>query len=206
MGFNLFAGASDDFIIFIILLAFCTVDGLYQPEWKKKTVHVFDVENGMKIQIKQECIPVGCVPSTAVVVGAGLAQRHSSVGKASVFLLLWGNSGMIDPSFNPHQSSFLQACTIGNICIISNFLFPYICCFLLHLQCMIFDISWCNRITFKCCKLHWFSSFCSFSLAQLKWSWQCWHSCIVESLWKSLVPACRYVEEIGHAGCKFFPF
>ena len=41
-----------------------------------------------------------------------------------------------------------------------------------------------NRITFQGCRLHWSSSFL---MAQLKRSWQNWHSCIVESLSKTLM-------------------
>ena len=87
------------------------------------------------------------------------------------------------------QSGFSQTHKIGNIGIIANFEFPYVCSFLLSLQYMILvnmkvDISACNRIKFQGCKLHWSNSFL---MAQLKWTWQYWHSCIVESLWKTLV-------------------
>ena len=90
------------------------------------------------------------------------------------------------------QSGFSQTHKIGNIGIIAKFEFPYFCSFLLSLQHMILvnmkvDISACNRIKFqgcKLCKLHWSSSFL---MAQLKWSWQYWHFCIVESLWKTLL-------------------
>ena len=44
-------------------------------------------------------------------------------------------------------------------------------------------ISGCNRIKFRGCRVHWSSSFL---MVKLKWSWQHWHSCIVESLWKTL--------------------
>ena len=59
------------------------------------------------------------------------------------------------------QSGFSQTHKIGNITIFANFVFPYICSFLLYLQHMMLvnmklDISWCNRITFQGCKLYWF--------------------------------------------------
>ena len=39
-----------------------------------------------------------------------------------------------------------------------------------------------KRIIFQRCKLHWSHSFL---MAQLKQSWQYWHSCVTESLWKN---------------------
>ena len=46
------------------------------------------------------------------------------------------------------------------------------------------NICGSKRITFEDCKLH-----CCYSLlmSQLKQSWQYWHSCIVEILWKPLL-------------------
>ena len=63
-----------------------------------------------------------------------------------------------------------------------------ICSFLLYLQHIMLvnmkiDIIGCNMITFQCCILHWSSSIL---MAQLKWSWQYWHSCIAERLWKPI--------------------
>ena len=56
-----------------------------------------------------------------------------------------------------------------------------ICNFLLYLHQLMFvnaklDIRGHNRITFQCRRLHWSSLFL---MAQLKRSWQYWHSCIV---------------------------
>ena len=87
------------------------------------------------------------------------------------------------------HSDFSQTYTIDNIGIIANFVLPFNCSFLLHWQHVIWvnmklDISGCNKITFQGCRLHWFSYFL---MTQRKWSWQCWHSCIVESLWKTLL-------------------
>ena len=51
-----------------------------------------------------------------------------------------------------------------------------------------YDFSKCEivrgekRIILQDCRLHWSSSFL---MAQLKQSWQHWHSCIVGSLWKN---------------------
>ena len=42
----------------------------------------------------------------------------------------------------------------------------------------------CNRIAFQGCRLHWSDSFL---MAQLKQSWQYWHSCTGESLWRTLL-------------------
>ena len=71
-----------------------------------------------------------------------------------------------------------------NMGIIANFVFPYICHFLLYLYHMIIlnvqlDISECKSSTFQGCKLHLSSSF---RMAQPKRNRQYWHSCIVKSL------------------------
>ena len=50
------------------------------------------------------------------------------------------------------------------------------------------EISGYNRIIFQGCRLHWSSSFL---MAELKRSWQYGHSCIAESLWKTLLLCCR---------------
>ena len=91
-------------------------------------------------------------------------------------------------NIQPMQSGFSQTHKIGNIDIIANFTFPYICSFLLYLQHMmlinvILDIRGCNRSTFEGCRLYWSSSFLK---AWLKQNWQYCHSCVVESLWKTL--------------------
>ena len=78
---------------------------------------------------------------------------------------------------------------IANIAIIVNFVLRYICSFLLYLQHMVLvnmkiDISGFNSITFQGCRLRWSSYFL---MVKVKQSWQYWHSCIVESLWKTLM-------------------
>ena len=74
-----------------------------------------------------------------------------------------------------------------DIGIFVNFVFHYIHKFLLYLHHMILvnrklSVSGC-KILFQGCRLHRLSSFL---MAQLKQSWQCWHFCILESLWKTL--------------------
>ena len=69
---------------------------------------------------------------------------------------------------------------IGNIAIIANFVFQYICCLLLYLYHMMLvnvkiDICGHKMATFLGCRLHWS---CSFLMAQ---SWQKWHFCFVAS-------------------------
>ena len=54
---------------------------------------------------------------------------------------------------------------------------------------MKFNISDEMRIIFQGWKLHWSRSFL---MAELKRSWQCCHSCIMESLWKTLVKLKSY--------------
>ena len=81
---------------------------------------------------------------------------------------------------NSH-SGFSQTHKVG---IIVNFVFPYICYFLLHLQQIMLvnlklDISEYNMIAFQGYRLYWISSFL---MAQLKPSWQYGHFCVVESL------------------------
>ena len=46
------------------------------------------------------------------------------------------------------------------------------------------DISGRNRITLQGCRLYWSSSFL---LVQVRQNWQYWHSCVVESLGKTLL-------------------
>ena len=65
---------------------------------------------------------------------------------------------------------FSQKHKIGNIDIIANFVFPYICNFLSYLQHMMLvniklDIGGYNMIEFEGYRLHWSSSFL---VAQLK--------------------------------------
>ena len=81
-----------------------------------------------------------------------------------------------------------QTHRIANIGIIAKFVFPHICSFLLYMHHMMLvniklDISGHKLITFQGYKLHWSGSFL---MAQLKRSWQYWHSCIAQSLWKPL--------------------
>ena len=57
---------------------------------------------------------------------------------------------------------FTNTHRIGNIGILANFLFRYICSFLLYFHIMMLvnvklDINWHKRITFQGCKLHWSS-------------------------------------------------
>ena len=85
-----------------------------------------------------------------------------------------------------YNSGFSQTHKIG---IIANFVFPYICSFYLYLhQLMLFNVkldkSGKNSIKFQGCRLHWSSSFL---MAQIKQSWQYWHVCYKESLWKTLL-------------------
>ena len=89
---------------------------------------------------------------------------------------------------NQH-TGFSQTRNIGNIGIIANFVFPFICSLLPYLHHMILvnvklDVSAYMKITFQDWRLHWS---CSFLMAQLKQSWQYWHSGVVESLWKTLL-------------------
>ena len=72
-------------------------------------------------------------------------------------------------------------------------LYSHIFSFLLYLHHMMLiniklDISGCIRITFQGCRHHCASSFL---MAQLKRSWQYWHSCLAESLWKTLFTTIR---------------
>ena len=80
-------------------------------------------------------------------------------------------------------SGFSQRHKIGNNCINSNYVTIYTGSFLLYLQHIILvnmklDNSGCNRITFQG-PIHWSSSFLT---AQLKQSWQYYHSYIVKTL------------------------
>ena len=59
-------------------------------------------------------------------------------------------------------SDFSQATDVANIGIITNFVCPHICSYILYLQHMMLvnvklDISGCNRIAFEGCRLHWSS-------------------------------------------------
>ena len=88
-----------------------------------------------------------------------------------------------------NNSGFPQTHIIGNIGISANSVFPYICSFIInicHTNVVNIElyISGYKRIIFQGCRLHWS---CSFLMAQLKQSWQYWHSCIAESLWKTLL-------------------
>ena len=86
-------------------------------------------------------------------------------------------------------SSFSQLHKIGNVDIIANFVFPYVCSFLLYLHQLLLinwklEIKEHMRIIFQGCMLYWTSWFL---IAELKQSWQCCHSCIREHLWKILL-------------------
>ena len=75
-------------------------------------------------------------------------------------------------------------------------LYFHICSFLLYFEQMMLvnaklDTSGYNRIIFQSSRLHWSSS-CL--MGQMKWSWQYWHSCIVESLWKNPISNQRFPE------------
>ena len=81
------------------------------------------------------------------------------------------------------HSSFSQTDKIGNVGSIANFVILYIFSFILYLQHIMLvnvklDVSRYKRIIFQGHRLHWSSSFL---MAQLKWSWQYQHSCI---LWR----------------------
>ena len=83
-------------------------------------------------------------------------------------------------------SGFSRTHKIGNIGIIANFIFSYLQFFLYLHHMMLVNVkiyvSGCKKIIFEDCRLHHSSSFL---MAQLKWSWQYWHFCITESLWKT---------------------
>ena len=69
-----------------------------------------------------------------------------------------------------------------------QFHIPRICSFLLYLHHMILvnvqlNVSGYKGI--KYCQIRWSASFL---MALSKWSWQYWHSSIVDSLWKPLLP------------------
>ena len=83
-------------------------------------------------------------------------------------------------------SGFSQKYQIGNFDIMANFVFPLICMPLYYLNHVMLvnvylEINRYKRITFQGHKLYWRFSFVT---VQVKGSWQYWHSCIVESLWK----------------------
>ena len=87
------------------------------------------------------------------------------------------------------HSGFSKTQKISNIGIIANFVFPCIYSFLLYLHHMMLvnvtlDITWYKRIIFQYSRLYWS---CSFLMAQLKQSWQYWHSCIAQNLRKNLI-------------------
>ena len=80
--------------------------------------------------------------------------------------------------FTLFDSGLSQTHKIDNNGINANFVFSKIYSFLLHLHYMMLvnvnlDISGSKRITFEYYKLH---CSCSFLMAQLKQSWQYWHS------------------------------
>ena len=86
--------------------------------------------------------------------------------------------------FGKSHSFFSQSHKVGNVGIIANFVFPYFCSFLLYLQQMMsikakLEIKGYIRIIFQGCVIYVNSLFL---MAELKKSWQCWHSCIAESL------------------------
>ena len=85
-------------------------------------------------------------------------------------------------------SGFSQTHKIGYIGINANFVVPCTVSFC-YFQSMILvniklDIMGWIKITFQGHRLH-FSN--SLLMAELKWSWQYWYSCIVTCLWKTLV-------------------
>ena len=89
----------------------------------------------------------------------------------------------------PANLRFSQTHTIGNIGINANFVFTYICTFLLYCHNIMLvneklQVSESKVITLQGCWLHWSISFL---MVQLKRSWQYWHSCIADSLWKPLL-------------------
>ena len=97
--------------------------------------------------------------------------------RVKVFILL-SRSGVLNDPY--------EYITIG---IIANFVVPDSWSFLFYLQHMMLvnmklDISRSNRITFQGSWLHWSIYFL---IVQPKWSWQYWHSYIVEILWKTLL-------------------
>ena len=79
-------------------------------------------------------------------------------------------------------SSFSRTHKIGNIPIYTCSIFP--CLYHIILLNVKLDISGYERIKFQGHMLHRSSSFL---MLQLKWSWQYWHSCIEENLWKTLL-------------------
>ena len=92
-------------------------------------------------------------------------------------------------TFACYLSCFSQSHKVGNVGIIANFVFTYICSFLLYLQQMIsvnmkLEIKGYMGIIFQGQMPYWNSWFL---MAELKQSWQCWHSCIAESLWKTFL-------------------
>ena len=54
------------------------------------------------------------------------------------------------------------------------------------------DISGFKRITLLRCRFNWS---CLFQITQLKWSWQYWRYCDVESMWKPLFA--EFMDPIG---------
>ena len=84
---------------------------------------------------------------------------------------------------------FSQTHKIGNVGINADVIFPYISSFLLYLyQMMLVNVKlkvsgWENCIS----RLQTSLVCSSFLTVQLKRSWQDWHSCIVDSLWKTLL-------------------
>ena len=82
---------------------------------------------------------------------------------------------------------FSQTYKVGNVGIIANFVFPYICSFLLYLHQLMLvnvklEIKGCRRIIFQGYNALWGQL--TFN-GRAKQSWQWWYSCVVESLWKT---------------------
>ena len=87
--------------------------------------------------------------------------------------------------------------TIGNTGIIASFAFSFICSFLPYFHCMILvnvklDIGGYKTNKLQGYRLHWSSLFL---MVHLKWSWQCWHSCVAQSLWKTLLIQSEPIQE-----------
>ena len=106
-----------------------------------------------------------------------ITNKHSenTLLRVLVFeLMMTSNLNEIRDLANPSQKHI-----IGNIGINANFVFPYIC-----------DSSKCE---IRCQWIHnddiskSQTPLVQFLMAQLKLSWQYWHFCIIESLWKSLI-------------------
>ena len=86
------------------------------------------------------------------------------------------------------HSSFSQTHKVGNVGIIANFVFTHICSFLLYLD----QLMWVNvKLEIKVHMRNIFQGYIFyltswFLMTELKQSWQCWHSCIMETSWNSI--------------------